>query len=302
MKISIIIPIYNTGEKVRECLDSIKEQTFTDFECLMIDDGSESTTANICDGYAHDDERFIAIHKENGGVSSARNMGIDRARGEWICFVDSDDRIKSEHLSSLIKATSANIDIVLCGYEDVLADNVVIHSYDEAEYENKERLREFFSESDVLSYMIPWDRIYRKEIIKKYNVRFDKRLSISEDRLFCYHYIIYARGIATISFVGYIHDARNEQSLSRRKHSLSTYMYRYKVMSEAKKKIAVALQMEKQDISKLNAYNEDILLPIVETSGMFKLFSLIKFDSKLIIKFIIKKTLCNFLGCFHSGE
>ncbi|MBO5428229.1 MAG: glycosyltransferase [Prevotella sp.] len=302
MKVSIIIPIYNTEAKLRACLDSIASQTFTDFECLMVDDGSEASTADICDEYSQRDKRFVAIHKKNGGVSSARNLGIDNAIGEWICFVDSDDRIKPEHIFSLLQAASNDVDIVLCGYEDVLPDKVATHSYDNDKYVGKEKIREFLAESDVLSYMIPWDRIYRSEIIREYNIRFDQRLSISEDRLFCYDYIIYAHGVATISFVGYIHDAKDEQSLSRRKHSLSTYTYRYKVMSDAKKKIAVAFQMRKQGMSKLNAYNEDILLPIVETSGMFKLFSLIKFDSKLIIKFIIKKTLCNFLGCFHSGE
>ena len=98
---SIIIPVYNSEKALRRCLDSILAQTMTDYECLLIDDGSTDSSGRICDEYAAKDERFRVFHKENGGVSSARNVGLDNAKGEWITFVDSDDSVEESFLESL---------------------------------------------------------------------------------------------------------------------------------------------------------------------------------------------------------
>ena len=92
-KISVIVPVYKAEKYVGECIESILSQTYTDFELLLVDDGSPDKSGEICDYYAGKDPRIIVYHKENGGVSSARNYGIEHAVGEWICFVDSDDTI-----------------------------------------------------------------------------------------------------------------------------------------------------------------------------------------------------------------
>lgn len=94
-QISVIVPVYNAEKWLRRCVDSILAQTFTDFELLLIDDGSTDGSPAICDEYAVKDSRVRVFHKPNGGVSSARNLGLDHALGEWICFVDSDDRISN---------------------------------------------------------------------------------------------------------------------------------------------------------------------------------------------------------------
>ena len=90
-KISCIVPVYNVEKYLRRCVDSILNQTFTDFELILVDDGSPDNSPAICYEYAVKDSRIKVIHKVNGGVSSARNVGLDVAKGEWICFVDSDD-------------------------------------------------------------------------------------------------------------------------------------------------------------------------------------------------------------------
>ena len=90
-KISVIVPVYNVEKYLPRCIDSILSQTFTDFELLLIDDGSPDNCGKICDEYAAKDSRVRVFHKPNGGVSSARNLGLDNARGEWIAFIDSDD-------------------------------------------------------------------------------------------------------------------------------------------------------------------------------------------------------------------
>jgi glycosyltransferase involved in cell wall biosynthesis len=88
--ISVIVPVYNVEQYLCKCLDSILNQIFTDFELLLIDDGSPDKSGQICDEYAHKDSRIRVFHKENGGVSSARNLGLDNANGKWVTFIDSD--------------------------------------------------------------------------------------------------------------------------------------------------------------------------------------------------------------------
>lgn len=111
-KLSIIIPIYNAEQFIRRCIDSILEQTYTDFELLLIDDGSTDDSSRICDVYSENDSRIKVFHKKNGGVSSARNVGLDNANGEWIVFIDSDDAINNQYLSVTKKAT---VDLILTG-------------------------------------------------------------------------------------------------------------------------------------------------------------------------------------------
>ena len=92
-KISVIVPVYKVEKYVGECINSILAQSFKDFELILVDDGSPDKSGEICDSYAKKDNRIKVFHKKNGGVSSARNFGIDKAVGEWLCFIDSDDTI-----------------------------------------------------------------------------------------------------------------------------------------------------------------------------------------------------------------
>lgn len=115
-KISIIVPVYNTEKYLRRCLDSISAQTFTDWECICVDDGSPDDSGSILDEYAEKDGRFVIIHKENGGVSSARNAGLDIARGEWIAFCDSDDWVEKDWPEEQYTYTTGDdYDAVVCG-------------------------------------------------------------------------------------------------------------------------------------------------------------------------------------------
>ena len=112
--ISVIIPVYNTEQYLLRCIDSVMAQTYQDFELLLIDDGSKDSSGTICDEYAEKDSRVRVFHKENGGVSSARNVGLDNARGEWITFVDADDWIESDMLELLLrKGEETGADIVM---------------------------------------------------------------------------------------------------------------------------------------------------------------------------------------------
>ena len=117
-KISVIVPVYNTEKYLHRCVDSILAQTFTDFELLLIDDGSTDSSGAICDEYAQKDSRVRVFHKENGGASSARNLGLDNATGEWITFCDSDDFVYSYWLSNFdVDKNGRTYDIICQGIE-----------------------------------------------------------------------------------------------------------------------------------------------------------------------------------------
>lgn len=108
-KVSIIVPVYNVESKLRRCLDSIKHQDYSDFECILVDDGSSDISGNICDEYAHSDRRFKVLHQKNHGVSAARNAGLKVALGDWILFVDSDDWVSSQFISAFFNGSMADI-------------------------------------------------------------------------------------------------------------------------------------------------------------------------------------------------
>lgn len=147
LKISIIIPVYNTGEYLRECFDSIIAQTYGNFEVVVVDDGSTDHSGAICDEYATKDSRFVVIHKQNGGVSAARNTGIDAATGDYIGFADSDDTILPgmfEEYVRVAKTTEADL-IEAVGF---LNDGEKANNSEDAhiyEFNNDEARREFFT-------------------------------------------------------------------------------------------------------------------------------------------------------------
>lgn len=122
-QISIIIPIYNVERYLRQCIDSILAQTFTDFELLLIDDGSPDGCPAICDEYAEKDARIRVFHKQNGGVTSARNKGLNNANGNWIIYIDGDDWIEPTYVEELYNAAINNeADIAICGFRFVYED------------------------------------------------------------------------------------------------------------------------------------------------------------------------------------
>lgn len=183
-KVSIIVPVYKVEQYIRECLDSIKNQTFTNWECLLIDDGSPDDSGRICDEYAKDDKRFRVFHVKNGGVSRARNIGLDNMSGEWVMFVDSDDAIAENTLEICVHhAERENLDIVQFSF-----------ARDKRELGNLEGI-----DTDVLTreeyikvheYLVcVWGSLLRSDIIQSNVMRFDTSLKLAEDQMFIYNYM-----------------------------------------------------------------------------------------------------------------
>ena len=128
-KISVIVPVYNVEKYLRRCIDSILSQTFSDFELLLIDDGSKDKSGEICDEYAAKDARVRVFHKENGGVSSARNLGLDNAKGDWITFSDSDDELLPDAFEAVCGYMHEGIDMIKTGYQILNEHNQIMETH-----------------------------------------------------------------------------------------------------------------------------------------------------------------------------
>lgn len=182
MLYSVIVPIYNREKSIRKCIDSILNQTESDFELILVDDGSIDNSGRICDKYKKLDERVVVIHKANGGVSSARNTGIDIAQGKYIVFVDSDDYVDETYLESF---NNIDDDLVISGViRDHKNDRLKIS--DEEVKCNDEGIIHFMK--GVYSSQ-PIGKRFTREIIIKSMLRFNTMFNYGEDSLFCAEYL-----------------------------------------------------------------------------------------------------------------
>lgn len=183
--VSVIIPAYNIEDYIGRCLDSIISQTYKNLEIIVVDDGSRDHTGEILDNYAKKDRRIKVIHKENGGVSSARNKGIEAAEGDYIGFIDGDDLIESEMYKTLVDLLEEeNADIAHCGYQMVFPDRIdYYHNTGKKKIQTTEEgLKDLLSGEMIEPGLV--NKIYKKELIK--NCRLDETVKINEDLLMNY--------------------------------------------------------------------------------------------------------------------
>lgn len=176
--ISIIIPVYNTEKYLCKCLDSILAQTYTNWEAILVDDGSTDNCGKICDEYVAKDNRFKVIHQENGGVVNARNKGLAIAKGEFLAFVDSDDYIEPTMFEEMLSlAEKDNLDIVWCNLNEIHKDHIekeIIDITDDIEYNIKKLLR-----FKLPGYL--WNKIIKKCFWDNSQIKTDNKAVICED-------------------------------------------------------------------------------------------------------------------------
>lgn len=182
-QISVIIPIYNVEKYLPKCIDSVINQTYGNIEILLINDGSTDNCGLICDHYADKDNRVNVIHKENGGLSSARNVGLSLAEGRYIAFLDSDDWIDPEMYKVLIEALErTGADIAACGFKEVYQNKIIVQSYSgfETIYDKINAINSLFDETKNIRFEV-WNKVFKKEIIG--DIRFKDR-QVFEDVYF----------------------------------------------------------------------------------------------------------------------
>ncbi len=191
--ISVIVPVYNAESTLSECVGSILGQKYKDFELILVDDGSKDSSPHICDEYAHDNGQVIVFHKPNGGVSSARNHGLDHARGKWIAFVDSDDYVTDGYFDGVVEQKE---DVLIKGYQKLDHSGIV-------EGKESEDLLGIPAFSDFLSQYVT-DSLLRGPVFKFYkrsligDLRFLTDMKIGEDAWFVFNYLARCKSFAVI--------------------------------------------------------------------------------------------------------
>ena len=230
--ISIVVPVYKSEKTLPGCLDSLLAQTYSDIEVICVVDGSPDSCGDICDAYAAKDARVKSIKRENGGVSSARNRGIEEAKGEYLLFVDSDDTVEADYCEKMWNAhKETGADLVICGFHHwYVGRDVVKLPSNPGVYETgihgsqQSRSKGGFAKDFLTLYQegflnMPWNKLFKKELAG----RFDTSLSLGEDLLFNMNYLEKCEKITVISdaLIHYIQEEKgNTLSTKKRDNKL----------------------------------------------------------------------------------
>ena len=261
--ISVIVPVYNSVKSLRQCVHSIQQQTYTDFELILVDDGSSDGSAELCDKLAAENAGIQVIHKPNGGVSSARNAGIDAAKGEYITFCDSDDYLEPDYLENLVQTARSNPDCghIWCCFQTVTGyqkENAV-PNYVSAEPILYYGLNDYMTLHEMWLDAGPCNKLYQSRIIKEAGLRFLEDLSLGEDWLFNLAYIDASANdrIAVVTKPLYNYVRGNNDSLDSKYRRDLLDIYRRlnaDCLSHLKKWNASPEQMEQEKIEQNSAF------------------------------------------------
>ncbi len=197
--ISVIIPVYNVEQYLRQCLDSVTNQTYKKLEIILIDDGSTDNSGKICDEYALKDNRIKVIHQKNAGVSNARNIGLKNTQGEYISFIDSDDTVDTKMYEYLFYVTRGiNFDLIKYRYEKIVSDRVIENNLDSTNIkilDTEELINNFVISSISKMGGSVWTSLFKREIIFRNNIFFDEKMRQAEDYIFFINYILCCKKI-----------------------------------------------------------------------------------------------------------
>ena len=218
-KISVIVPIYNVEKYLFKCIDSIISQTYTNLEIILVDDGSPDNCSRICDDYSLKDNRIKVIHKENGGLSDARNVGLDAATGDYVSFIDSDDYINKEFYETLVNLIiKHNADIAQCEFLKVYEENINndnnYKSYNDEKVtilSNNEALNNLYNENYVNTVVV-WNKIYKRELFK--NIKYPKG-KVHEDEYTTYKILFSAKKVVSTSKQMYYYLQRSSSIMGK---------------------------------------------------------------------------------------
>lgn len=194
ISVSIIIPVYNSEKYIARLLDDIIKQSFSDFEVIVVNDGSEDNSQSILENYAEKDKRIHSIEVKNSGVSEARNLGLSLAKGKYIRFVDADDRLDADSIQCMMDVAQKDesLDLIIGSFRSIPEVNLY---YGEHAINGKQTLEQmsldFLFNIRSFYYGVVWNKLYKREIIEKYNIKFNKVLTWCEDFIFNLDYFEY---------------------------------------------------------------------------------------------------------------
>ncbi len=226
VQVSIIVPIYNVENYLRRCLDSILAQTFKDWECILIDDGSKDESGKICDEYACNYDRFLVVHQTNKGASVARNRGIAEAKGQYVAFVDADDFLMPHYLEGMLETVSEKNFLIIQKYGR--EGQAIIPFKEKKIYEGQAGIKQFV-EDGYLSYSAPHSKLFSLITIKDNQVLFPEGVKIGEDLIFIIRYLQYTDNIIVSDKTGYVY-INNQDSIQHRWHHIDSERNDYQQM------------------------------------------------------------------------
>lgn len=280
--ITVIVPCYNIQDKVQKCINSITSQTYKNLEVIVLDDGSRDDTYSKVSELVNTDKRIVAIKKNNTGVSSTRNAGIEQSHGDYIMFVDGDDYIDCNYIESFVDAMDANTDIVIGGltyvggYTHSIIEDVFSCGYDQ--YICKHYLRSI-KERTIFG---PVNKLYRASIIKEKNVRFRENLEIREDGIFVLDFLKYCNYITGIKESRYYYiqsDVGTSLVGKFHENEIDINMMYYRMLLDP-------ISVKMVDDSVIKVLNQMLLN--MDITSIYKLFCSKNFNSLYRIKYINK--------------
>lgn len=255
VKVSVIISVYNNEFYLRECLDSIINQTLKEIEIIIVNDGSTDNSLEVIEEYAHRDKRIVIINKENEGISKTRNRGLDICKGEYIQFIDSDDYIDNNMIENMYNvATNNELDIVMCGYKRI-TDNKQYNNLPEIKIDN------IIDKKGILGYLtnsyenkllwFVWRNMYKNELLKLNNIRFKEDLRFGEDSIFNLECFLEAQRIMAVDkcFYNYRYTPDSLTSRKYKSYLFNNLNTQYKEKISIYKKYSLESLM-KEDVDK----------------------------------------------------
>lgn len=252
--ISIIIPVYNVGEYLPKCLESILAQTYRQFEVILVDDGSLDDSGSICDRFASQDMRISVIHKTNGGVSSARNAGLRVAKGEYVSFIDSDDFVGNNYLQRLVdEMECCNVDMVAGGEIKVENGSEQPFSFRRAILTQKD-FSDLFSKYDFQKRCSPWGKLFKTQIIRDAKLEFNENIHLGEDIIFMFYYINLCSSICLTPSSEYYYLQRLG-SLTKRLNQFDSEAQGYFEYTKVKNRLIEHFDIKELSCRKLNQWS-----------------------------------------------
>lgn len=252
--ISVIVPVYNAEQFINRCIQSILSQSFDKFELILIDDGSRDSSLKLCQKFSEIDHRVKVIQKPNGGVSSARNVGIKLAQGKYIAFIDSDDYIKKDYLKNLLFDENISDDTLIIqdttydidGQTFSMDDNKLEYYYSKLDNE--------VNHYKFLMAGPPYAKLLSLHLIRKNQIFFNEQISLNEDHLFHLEYLLHINSVRKVAGADYIYVKGNVNSLSLKKYSFEELVFGLDLMIPLTERVLFKYNINKREIV-LNLYS-----------------------------------------------
>jgi glycosyltransferase involved in cell wall biosynthesis len=270
-KVSIVVPVYMVERYLKRCINSILNQTYTNFELILVDDGSPDSCGEICEGYKEKDSRIRVFHQENKGVSRARNYGINEATGDYVCFIDSDDWVQGSYLADFFYNGNYNADVYLQGYINKYPDEKLNNqiNFIKNEYYTVQSLKEgyIYSERNNISNS-PCFKLFKRDIIKENNIEFDPTICYGEDHLFVLNYFLHIKNMSVSNQAGYYYVHRGNDSLTNKYISHDKLFYYAEKIAVIRKGLIKKFKIE-DEVFEYFVRREFVLYSLLSISSMY---------------------------------